>query len=281
MPSQSLICQEVLGRRVDKKRSPKPLRGASRGKPDAEGSDVHMDDVDTKRPPPSLLRDDPFEGDNIEGDLPLPGSDHGPDDGLLGSVRLYKRAARSSSENGPLLPTEEGRLRGLSALEEVTSRLAERFTSAKEPLLESEPPLRNPLPSSDSLPLFTTEEVAGELSSQDPSKSSGMDGVHVRLMRCLASTTFHDALTALYNSCLLVGSVPSAWNDTMVCLLVKKSTLPKDADNVRPVTLISVIRKVFERLLLSRFDLSGWAAVHRLQAGFKVLHSTYLNQGGQ
>jgi hypothetical protein len=30
-------------------------------------------------------------------------------------------------------------------------------------------------------------------------------------------------------------------------------------------------------LLLLRFDLSGWAAVHPLQAGFKARHSTYTN----
>ncbi|KAM0701557.1 hypothetical protein Q7P35_010465, partial [Cladosporium inversicolor] len=66
-------------------------------------------------------------------------------------------------------------------------------------------------------------------------------------------------------------------NDTLIHLLVKDVSLPKDADNVQPITLVSIIRKVFERLLLMRFDLSSWAAVHPLQAGFKAQHSTYTN----
>jgi hypothetical protein len=51
------------------------------------------------------------------------------DAGILGSIRLYKRAARTSQENGPLLPTECGRLKGFSAIEEVVAGLTERFSS--------------------------------------------------------------------------------------------------------------------------------------------------------
>lgn len=51
------------------------------------------------------------------------------DASILGSIRLYKRAARSSQENGPLLPTTSVRLKGLSAIEEVAAGLSERFSS--------------------------------------------------------------------------------------------------------------------------------------------------------
>ena len=51
------------------------------------------------------------------------------DASILGSIRLYKRAARSSQENGPLLPTPSARLKGLSAIEEVAVGLSERFSS--------------------------------------------------------------------------------------------------------------------------------------------------------
>jgi hypothetical protein len=53
------------------------------------------------------------------------------DAGILSSIRLtlYKRTARASRENSPLLPTECGRLKGFSAIEEVVARLTERFSS--------------------------------------------------------------------------------------------------------------------------------------------------------
>jgi len=74
---------------------------------------------------------------------------------------------------------------------------------------------------------------------------------------------------ALYNSCIRYAKTPRVWNDTMVCLIVKDHTRPKDADNVRPITLIGMFRKVFERLLLRRFDAGGWARVQPTQAGFR------------
>jgi len=38
-----------------------------------------------------------------------------------------------SRENAPLLPTEEGKRRGLSAIEEVTTSLKARFTPDSDP----------------------------------------------------------------------------------------------------------------------------------------------------
>jgi len=40
-------------------------------------------------------------------------------------------------------------------------------------------------------------------------------------------------------------------------LLIKDTTKPRDANNLRPITLIYMFRKVFKRLLLSRFDYDG------------------------
>lgn len=46
---------------------------------------------------------------------------------------------------------------------------------------------------------------------------------------------------------------------------------------MRPITLIAIFRKVFERLLHSQFNDDGWARVHPLQAGFRRDHSPLLN----
>jgi hypothetical protein len=64
-------------------------------------------------------------------------------------------------------------------------------------------------------------------------------------------------LAALFNSCIRLGRTPRSWNDSIVCLIIKDRTRPKDADNVRPITLIGMFRKIFERLLLRRFDATG------------------------
>jgi hypothetical protein len=206
------------------------------------------------------------------------------DSSVLGSIRLYKRAVRMSRENAPLLPTEEGRRRGLSAIEEVTTGLEARFTPDSE-----SSPLRSHLNAPDFDPTdfdtaafdsdmsVSSEEIVEELQHQDSSKACGIDGIHIRLMKTLAETSFVDVLAALFNSCIRLGRTPQVWNDSMVCLIVKDHTRPKDADNVRPITLIGMFRKVFERLLLRRFDTTGWARVQPTQAGFRSHYSTCTN----
>jgi hypothetical protein len=134
------------------------------------------------------------------------------DSSIIGSIRLYKRAARMSRENAPLLRTGEGRRKGLSAIEEVTSDLQARFTP------DSEPP---PLDSDSGLDacdfdtsdfdddlLVSAEEVVEELRHQDSSKACGMDGIHIRLLKTLAETSFVDVLAVLFNSCIRLGRTP-------------------------------------------------------------------------
>jgi hypothetical protein len=196
------------------------------------------------------------------------------DAGILGSIRLYKRAARTSQENGPLLPTECGRLKGFSAIEEVVAGLTERFSSDSPDFTALDNALDLDSPIQD---LISTEEIVEELRHQDSTKACGMDGVHIRLMQALISTSFVNVLAALYNSCIRCARTPRVWNDTMVCLIVKDRTRPKDADNVRPITLIGMFRKIFERLLLRRFDSGGWARVQPTQAGFRSHYSTCVN----
>lgn len=65
----------------------------------AHAGDVHMKDVDAEGSPPSFSRNHIFKDGILEksipkDDLSLSGSDNGP----LGSVSVYKRAARSSLE---------------------------------------------------------------------------------------------------------------------------------------------------------------------------------------
>ena len=192
------------------------------------------------------------------------------DPGISGSIRLYKHAARMSRENALLLPTEEGRRRGLSAIEEVTTSLKARFTPDFDPTDFDTTDFNTAdfntadfntadfnTADFNTADLVSSEEIIEELRYQDSSKAYGIDGIHIRLMKTLAETSFVDVLAALFNSCIRLGHTPRVWNDSMVCLIVKDHTRPKDTDNVRPITLIGIFRKVFKRLLLCRFDTTG------------------------
>ena len=197
------------------------------------------------------------------------------DPGILGSIRLYKRAARMSRENALLLPTEEGRRGGLSTIEEVTTSLKARFTPDFDPTDFDTANFNTA--DFNTADLVSSKEIIEELRYQDSSKAYGTDGIHIRLIKTLAETSFVNVLAALFNSCIRLGRTPWVWNDSIVCLIVKYHTRPKDADNVRPITLIGMFRKVFEHLLLRRFDTTGWARVQPTQAGFRSYYSMCTN----
>jgi hypothetical protein len=182
------------------------------------------------------------------------------DPSISGSIRLYKHAARMSRENALLLPTEEGRRGGLSAIEEVTTGLKARFTPDFDPTDFDTADFNTAdfnTADFDTTELVSSKEIVEELRHQDSSRACGIDGIHIRLIKTLAETSFVDVLAALFNSCIRLGRTPRVWNDSIVCLIVKDHTRPKDTDNVRPITLIGIFRKVFERLLLRRFDTAG------------------------
>jgi len=73
------------------------------------------------------------------------------------------------------------------------------------------------------------------------------------------------------------GRTPKAWNQSEIHLLTKDPKKRRDVNNLRPITIICMFRKIFERLLLDTFDEDGWARVHPAQAGFRGGYSVTTN----
>jgi hypothetical protein len=149
------------------------------------------------------------------------------DPGILGSIRLYKRAARMSRENTPLLPIEEGRRRGLSTIEEVMTSLKARFTPDFDTADFNTADFNTTdfdTADFNTADLVSSKEIIEELRYQDSSKACGMDSIYICLIKTLAETSFVDVLAALFNSCIRLGYTPRVWNDSMVCLIVKDHT---------------------------------------------------------
>ena len=83
-------------------------------------------------------------------------------------------------------------------------------------------------------------------------------------------------LTLMFNSMIQHGYVPEAFMDTLILSNVKytKEDLG-DSDNYRPITLTSVISKVFELVILERCRSIMATSPH--QFGFKTKHGTELS----
>lgn len=191
-----------------------------------------------------------------------------------GTHRLVRQALVNDGENSVLLPQQSGR----NPLDEMVERLEERYTASNAALREDWAHLSNNDTGDLSWEL-SQEEVAAEIAKQGASKACGSDGIHIRALKALSGTSLTRLLTALFNRCIAHGVTPRSWNSTDVHLLVKDGAAPKTTANVRPITLICMFRKIFECLLLKRFDDrdDGWARVHPTQAGFRRSYSTLTN----
>ena len=96
---------------------------------------------------------------------------------------------------------------------------------------------------------ISLSEVAEELKKIDVNKSQGPDSIHPKLLKSLAGNMdFVAALTELFNVCASTGNIPLAWKEANVVGLYKKGS-KKDALNYRPVSLTSIVCKVYEKFL--------------------------------
>jgi hypothetical protein len=98
--------------------------------------------------------------------------------------------------------------------------------------------------------VFTTDEVKDILGCLPLGKASGPDDINNRILRELANE-LSAPLTSLFNKSLNEGYFPSSWKEANVCAIFKKGD-PSQTNNYRPISLLSNIEKVLERLVFKR-----------------------------
>ena len=94
---------------------------------------------------------------------------------------------------------------------------------------------------------FTPTEVESVLKSLKTGKAAGPDAVNNRLLIELAQP-LASPLCDLFNYSLFSGKVPDIWKIANVTPIHKKND-PNDVSNYRPISLLSTIGKVIEKLV--------------------------------
>lgn len=184
---------------------------------------------------------------------------------------LYRRALRHSAENGVILPTPEARRRGIDAMAESLRIWKERWSSDRTSTF---PVLEDLVEGAHG---WTREEIVDEIDRQDAAKACGADGIHIKFLKAVKGTKIVLGLQQLFTQCMWQGRTPRAWNRSEIELITKDLAKPRDSRNLRPISLIPIFRKLFERLLLLRYSDGEWAKLHPGQAGFRHGYSTYTN----
>jgi hypothetical protein len=113
--------------------------------------------------------------------------------------------------------------------------------------------------------VFTLDEVVSAISSLKAGKSAGIDGIKSEAIK-FAHPIIADVLQCLFNLCCKHGYVPFTFCLGKIVPVPKKPNVCGSFSDFRPITIVTVIAKVFEYCLTNR--LSEYVKIHDLQFGF-------------
>ena len=136
------------------------------------------------------------------------------------------------------------------------------------------------LDSIESLPVMeeldvlpTEEELSKAIDSLAPGKAPGSDSIPPDLIkRC--KTTLLQPLHELLCQCWEEGAVPQDMRDAKIVTLYKNKGERSDCNNYRGISLLSIVGKVYARVLLARLQKLAERIYPESQCGFRAGRST-------
>lgn len=129
-----------------------------------------------------------------------------------------------------------------------------------------------------SLPIkkFTPAEIKFFISSEiNPNKCPGYDSVTGKLLKELPRKA-EIFIAFIFNAILRLEYFPSRWKQAQIIVIPKPGKPPNEISSFRPISLLPVLSKVFEKLLLKRLHnlLNENEILPDHQFGFRTAHST-------
>ena len=116
---------------------------------------------------------------------------------------------------------------------------------------------------------INAEEILNIIRTLNPNKAHGPDGISIRMIK-ICDESICKPLVIIFKKCLLSGKFPSDWKKANVVPIYKKGN-KQTLKNYRPVSLLCVCGKIFERILYN--NLYGFLTTNNLlsakQSGFK------------
>jgi len=102
--------------------------------------------------------------------------------------------------------------------------------------------------------LFTPDEALKIISKGKNRKAPGLDQIFNIMLENIPSS-FLIRLTEIFNACISIGYFPKAWKQAVGTMLPKPGKDPSNPSSYRPISLLSAIGKVFEKLIASNITL--------------------------
>ena len=123
----------------------------------------------------------------------------------------------------------------------------------------------------------TGRQVLKALNSLDVHKSTGADNIPTKLLK-LTALLIYEPLTALFNKSLQLGKFPKIWKEAVVTPIFKNSGSASDFRQYRPISLLSCLSKILEKLVFSSVysHITSNNLLSDRQSGYRSGHSTQL-----
>jgi hypothetical protein len=120
---------------------------------------------------------------------------------------------------------------------------------------------------------FTLAQVKGAINFLPTKKSPGYDLITGEVLKELPEIGIR-YITYLFNAILRTSHFPRQWKVAVIILVLKPGKIPHNPSSYRPISLLPVLSKLLERLLLPRVNNFFKDSIPSHQFGFKTKHST-------
>ena len=97
---------------------------------------------------------------------------------------------------------------------------------------------------------FSKDDIAKMIQNLDPNKADGHDQLSIRMLK-FCSTSICKPLEIIFNRCLETGAFPNDWKKGNDVPVFKKCD-KQNSQNYRPISLLPVCGKIFEKLIFNK-----------------------------
>ena len=107
-------------------------------------------------------------------------------------------------------------------------------------------------------------------------KAPGIDNVYNIILKKAIGTGFYKVLARAFTILLKLGFIPYVWKVAVLCMLIKPDKSPSQTISYQPISLLSAIMKLFERVIENVFEniLKTTFFFSKCQSGFRKSKST-------
>ena len=120
--------------------------------------------------------------------------------------------------------------------------------------------------------VLKSSEVTDNINNIDENKASGYDKIPPKIIKWLCSL-ISPVLTIIFQNFFEIGKYPKIFKTAKVSALSKGGDRT-DHDNYRPISVLTQLNQIFERLIHSRLSEFMKDKLHKNQFGFQKGHST-------